>query len=87
MHQGYVGLPRWGSAEESACWRGDPGDSGSIPGFGRIFGEGNGNPLQYSSLENSMDREAWQATIRGIAELGTTEHTQRQGYVTDRQGF
>ena len=34
-----------------------------------------------------MDREAWQATVRGIAELGTTEHTQRQGYVTDRQGF
>ena len=65
----------------------DPGDSGSIPGFGRIFGEGNGNPCQYSFLENSMDREAWQATVRGIAELGTTEHTHRQGYVTDRQGF
>ena len=66
---------------------GDPGDSGSIPGFGRIFGEGNGNPLQYSSMENSMDREAWQGTVHGIAELGTPEHTSRQGHVTDRQGF
>ena len=39
------------------------GDMGSIPGSGRFPGEGNGNPLQYSCLENSMDREAWWATF------------------------
>ena len=43
------------------------GDTGFIPGLGRSPGEGNGNPLQYSCLGNSMDREAWQATVHGIA--------------------
>ena len=42
---------------------GDTGDAGSIPGLGRSPGVGNGNPLQYSCLENSMDRGAWQATV------------------------
>ena len=42
-------------------------DVGSIPGSGRSLREGNGNPLQYSCLENSMDRGAWQATVHGIA--------------------
>ena len=41
------------------------GDVGSIPGLGRYPGEGNGNPLQYSSLDNPMDRGAWQATVVG----------------------
>ena len=41
------------------------GDVGSIPGLGRYPGEGNGNPLQYSSLDNPMDRGAWQATVMG----------------------
>ena len=43
------------------------GDPGSIPGLGRSTGEGNGNPLQYSCLENPMDRGAWQATVHGVA--------------------
>ena len=43
------------------------GDPGSIPGIGRSAGEGNGNPLQYSCMENSMDRGAWQAAVHGIA--------------------
>ena len=43
------------------------GDVGSIPGLGRSPGEGNGNPLQYSSLENSVDRETCQATVHGVA--------------------
>ena len=43
------------------------GDVGLIPGLGRSPGEGNGNPLQYSCLENRMDRGAWQATVHGIA--------------------
>ena len=49
------------------------GDAGSIPGSGRSAGEGNGNPLQCSRLENSMDRGAWQATVQGLSkELDTT---------------
>ena len=43
------------------------GDAGSIPGSGRSPGEGNGNPLQYSCLENPMDRGAWRATDHGVA--------------------
>ena len=47
------------------------GDLSLISGLERSPGEGNGNPLQYSCLENSMDRGAWQATIRGIAKSQT----------------
>ena len=47
-------------------------DVGSITGLGRSLGEGNGKPLLYSYLENPMDRGAWQATIHGVAESGTT---------------
>ena len=43
------------------------GDLGLIPGSGRSLGEGNGNPLQYSCLGNSMDRGAWRATVHGVA--------------------
>ena len=46
---------------------GDTGDMGLIPGSGSSPGEGNGNPLQYSCLENSIDRGAWQATVHGVA--------------------
>ena len=49
------------------------GDTGLIPGLGRSPGEGNGNPLQYSCLENPVDRGVWQATVLGIAESDTTE--------------
>ena len=48
---------------------------GSIPGLGRSPGGENGNPLQYSWTENSMDRKAWHATVRGITESDTTEVT------------
>ena len=47
------------------------GDLGLIPGSGRTPGEGNGHPLQYPCLENSMDRETWQATVHGIVESQT----------------
>ena len=54
-------------------------DVGSIPGLGRSPKEGNGNPLQYSCLENSMDRGAWWATAHGVtksqARLSTHTHT------------
>ena len=53
---------------------GDTGDVGSIPGSGRFPGEGNGNPLQYSCLENSVDREAGRAAVHGVTkELDTIE--------------
>ena len=47
------------------------GDMGSIPGSGRSLGEGNGNPLQYSCLENHMDRGAWWGTVHGVAKSQT----------------
>ena len=50
--------------KESAC---NVGDLGSIPGLGRSPGGGDGKPLQYSCLENSMDRGTWQATVHGVA--------------------
>ena len=50
---------------------GDTGDSGSIPGLGRPPGGGNGNPLQYSCLENPMDSRAWQTTVPGITKSWT----------------
>ena len=53
---------------------GKAGDMSSIPGLGRFTGEGNGNPLQYSCLENSMNRGAWQATVHGVTkELDMTQ--------------
>ena len=52
------------AGKESVC---NAGDLGSIPGLGRLPGKGNGNPLRYSCLGNSMDREAWWATVRGIS--------------------
>ena len=47
------------------------GDTGSIPGSGRLLGEGNGNPFQYSCLGNPMDRGAWQATVYEVAKSQT----------------
>ena len=60
----YLGFPGGSDSEESAWNAGDPG---SIPGWGRFPREGNGNPLQYSCLENSVDREAWRTTVHGVA--------------------
>ena len=59
------GLPQWLSGKESACKAGDPADVGSIPVLERSPGGGHGYPLQYSCLENPMDREAWWARVHG----------------------
>ena len=50
---------------------GDTGNAGSLPGLGRSPGVGNGNPLQYACLENSVDRGAWRATVLGVAKSRT----------------
>ena len=59
----YMGFPDGSDSKESACIAGDPG---SVPGLGRSPGEGNGNPLQYSCLENFMDRGALWTIVHGI---------------------
>ena len=60
----YWGFPTGSEVKASAC---NAGDLGSIPGLGRSPEEGNGNPLQYSCLENPIDRGAWWATVHGVA--------------------
>ena len=59
-----MGFPGGSDGMASAC---HAGDLGLIPGSGRSPGDGNGNPLQYSCLENSMDGGAWWATVHGVA--------------------
>ena len=61
-------FPGGSDGKESACNAEDPG---SIPGLGRSLGEGNGNPLQYSYLENSTDTGAWWTTVHGVAKSRT----------------
>ena len=63
-----LGFPGGSYGKASVCNAGNPG---SIPGSGRSPGEGNGNPLQYSCLENPMDRGAWQATVLGVTKSQT----------------
>ena len=65
-----VGFPGGSDGKESIC---NAGDLGSIPELGRSPGGGPGTPLQYSCLENPMDRGAWQAAVHGVTELDTTE--------------
>ena len=62
------GFPRGSDDKESTCSAGDPG---LIPESGRFPGEGKGNPLQYSCLENPMDKGAWWATVYGVAKSQT----------------
>ena len=61
-----MNFPHSSVGKESAC---NAGDLSSIPGLGRSPGEGNGNPLQYSCLENPMDRGAWWATFHGVSRV------------------
>ena len=75
VHSGCITL-HWASqvvvhSKEPTCNAGDTRDSGSVPGWGRSPGGGHSNPLQYSCLENSMDRGAWSTTVPGVAESQT----------------
>ena len=80
-HEGDGGLiPQWGRVQNLLDFPGGSdgkasayhvGEPGSIPGFGRSPGEGNGNPLQYSCLENPMDGGAWWAAVHGVTKSQT----------------
>ena len=70
-----LGLPRSSVDKESAC---NAGDLGSIPGSERSPGERNGNPLQYSCLQNPMNRGAWQATVHRVARVRHDLATKQQ---------
>ena len=68
----YMDFPGGSDGKASAC---NSGDMGLISGSGRSPGEGNGNPLQYSCLENPTDRGAWWATVHGVAKSQLSDFT------------
>ena len=67
LRHDYKGFPHSSVGKESAC---NAEDAGLIPGSGRSPREGNGNPLQYSCLENPKDRGTWQIPVHGVARVG-----------------
>ena len=67
----YMGFPDGRVVKNPSANAGDTRDMGSVPGSGRSSGEGNGNLLQYSCLENSMDKRAWRATVHGVTKSQT----------------
>ena len=71
MNMVYMDFPSGSAVKESTCNAGAVGDMGSIPELGKSPGGGNGNPLQYSCLENPMDRGAWWATVHRVAKSWT----------------
>ena len=74
----YISFPIFPGGSDGKASARNAGDPGWISGLGRSLGEGNGNPLQYSCLENSMDRGAWWATVHGV----TKSRTQLSDFMT-----
>ena len=70
-----MGFPTGSVVKNLPANAGDAGDMGLIPGSERVLGVGNGSLLQYCCVKNFMDREVWQATVHGVAESNTTDHT------------
>ena len=75
--QTYLGFPGGSVVKNPPATAGEARDVGSIPGLRRFPGGGHSNPLQYSCLENLMDRRAWRATVYGFAKTEVTEHMHR----------
>ena len=73
-----MGFPCGSVVKNLPANAGDTGVSGSVPGLGRSPGEGNGNPLQYSCLENPMDRGAWCAIVHGVIKSRTRLNDYKQ---------
>ena len=69
----HKGVPDGSVGKETACYAGDKGHSSLIPGSRKSPGEGNGSPLQYSCLENPLERESWWATVHAVAESDITD--------------
>ena len=85
---GSVSRASGGSVGKDSAWNpGDRGDAGSIPGWGRSCGGGNGNPFQYSCQKNPMDRGAWWTTVHGAAKSGTRLSEQACMYTPVSQGL
>ena len=78
MHTHKWGFPGGAVAKNPPAKAGDAGDLGPIPGLGRSPGRRNGNPLQYSCLENPTDRGAWWATVHGVTRVGHDLATKQQ---------
>ena len=70
-HNSFYWLPTWLSGKEPVCDAEDTGDPGSVTGWEKSPGGGHDNPLQYSCLENPMDRGAWWATVHGVTKSWT----------------
>ena len=79
-----MGFPGGSDGQESAC---NVGDLGSMTGLGRSPGEGHSNPLQYSCLENPVDRGGWWSTIHGVTELDITYQLNSNSYQSGHQAL
>ena len=73
QYNAFPGFPGGSVGKKSACKAGDIRDAGLIPGLGRSPGGGNSSPLQYSYLENPMEKGVWWATVHSVAESDTSE--------------